>query len=223
MKAHIVGGGFGGLAAAALLIRNAEVPGADITIYEADEQLGGGFFLAGTAESGYQRAGLRLRQGIPLYVQNARVDSLRNTIPLFPSADEFFGISMRSEPYHDKAHVFDRDRPHRARPAFRPELGSTDSGSRAGCCSHPKRWMEGRRIDEYFPELFFLTEFWFLWASIMGTLPQAQRDRVSALHEPVLVLVRAPIGHERRVCVRRINQHQNFHRTAARVAAPDAA
>ena len=27
MKAHIVGGGFGGLAAAALLIRNADVPG----------------------------------------------------------------------------------------------------------------------------------------------------------------------------------------------------
>ena len=32
MKAHIVGGGFGGLAAAALLIRNADLPGADITI-----------------------------------------------------------------------------------------------------------------------------------------------------------------------------------------------
>ena len=44
MKAHIVGGGFGGLAAAALLIRNAGVPGQDITIYEADERLGGGFF-----------------------------------------------------------------------------------------------------------------------------------------------------------------------------------
>ena len=42
MKAHIVGSGFGGLAAAALLIRNADVPGADITIYEADDVLGGG-------------------------------------------------------------------------------------------------------------------------------------------------------------------------------------
>ena len=43
MRAHIIGGGFGGLAAAALLIRNAGVSGAD----EADEQLGGGFFLGG--------------------------------------------------------------------------------------------------------------------------------------------------------------------------------
>ncbi len=32
MKAHIVGGGFGGLAAAVLLIQNAKVPGTDITI-----------------------------------------------------------------------------------------------------------------------------------------------------------------------------------------------
>jgi oleate hydratase len=32
MKAHIVGGGFGGLAAAVLLVRNAGLSGADITI-----------------------------------------------------------------------------------------------------------------------------------------------------------------------------------------------
>jgi oleate hydratase len=47
MKAHIVGGGFGGLAAAAYLIRNAGVAGQDITVYEADEQMGGSFSLGG--------------------------------------------------------------------------------------------------------------------------------------------------------------------------------
>jgi len=57
MKAHIVGGGFGGLAAAALLIQNADMSGPDITIYEADEKLGGGFFLAGDAKSGYNLPG----------------------------------------------------------------------------------------------------------------------------------------------------------------------
>jgi len=49
MKAHIVGGGFGGLAAAALLIRNAGVSGEHITIYEADERMGAGSFLGGSA------------------------------------------------------------------------------------------------------------------------------------------------------------------------------
>ena len=53
MKAHIVGSGFGGLAAAALLIRNADVPGTDITIYEADDAIGGGFFLDGSAADGF--------------------------------------------------------------------------------------------------------------------------------------------------------------------------
>src|SRR5512137_1911218 len=57
MKAHIVGGGFGGLAAAALLIRNAGMSGPDITIYEAEDTLGGGFFLTGDAKSGYNLPG----------------------------------------------------------------------------------------------------------------------------------------------------------------------
>ena len=61
MKAHIVGGGFGRLAAAALLIRNADMSGPDITIYEADEKLGGGFFLAGDVKSGYNLPWLDLR------------------------------------------------------------------------------------------------------------------------------------------------------------------
>src|SRR5215472_18496138 len=57
MKAHIVGGGFGGLAAAAYLIRNAGVSGQDITIYDAGARMGGGLFLGGSAESGYNLPG----------------------------------------------------------------------------------------------------------------------------------------------------------------------
>ena len=57
MKAHIVGGGFGGLAAAAYLIRNTGFPGQDITIYEAEERMGGGLFLGGSAEAGYNVPG----------------------------------------------------------------------------------------------------------------------------------------------------------------------
>ena len=53
MKAHIVGGGFGGLAADVCLIRNAGVAGQDITIYEAGDRLGGAFSLAGSAATGY--------------------------------------------------------------------------------------------------------------------------------------------------------------------------
>ena len=51
------GGGFGGLAAAAYLIRNAGMSGQDSTIYEADERMGGGFSLGGSAASGYSLPG----------------------------------------------------------------------------------------------------------------------------------------------------------------------
>ena len=57
MKAHVVGGGFGGLAAAAFLIRNAGLSGRDITVYEADRELGGGLFLQGSPQSGYNLPG----------------------------------------------------------------------------------------------------------------------------------------------------------------------
>ena len=32
--------------------------------------------------------------------------------------------------------------------------------------------LEGRRIDEFFSEEFFSTEFWLLWSTIMGSLKQ---------------------------------------------------
>lgn len=57
MKAHIVGGGLGRLASAAYLIRHAGASDHDITIYEADDKLGGEFFLGGSAASGYNLPG----------------------------------------------------------------------------------------------------------------------------------------------------------------------
>ncbi|MGA8357868.1 MAG: oleate hydratase, partial [Xanthobacteraceae bacterium] len=107
MKAHIVGGGFGGLAAAALLIRNAGVSGADITIYEAGEVLGGGFFLGGDAESGYNLPG-------SVFDKEYRctfdlLDSVPSARDLSISVTKDFFAFNTSEPYQDKAHIFDRD------------------------------------------------------------------------------------------------------------------
>ena len=108
MKAHIVGGGFGGLAAAFYLIRNAGVSGQDITIYEADEQAGGSFSLGGTAESGYIlpcgavfdkefRCTFDLLAAIP-----------SATDPAISVKDEFFAFNARY-PFNDRAHIIDRN------------------------------------------------------------------------------------------------------------------
>src|SRR5258706_9068260 len=100
MKAHIVGGGFGGLAAAGYLIRNAGVSGSDITIYEADGRIGGGFFLGGSAAAGYN---------LPGSVFDSEFRCTFDLLGAIPSAsdpavsvkDEFIEFN-KSHPFHDR-------------------------------------------------------------------------------------------------------------------------
>ena len=169
MKAHIVGGGFGGLAAAALLIRNAQVSGQDITIYEADKELGGGLFLDGSPQSGYN---------LPGSVFDKEFRCTFDLLATIPSAsdpavsvkDEFFAFNER-DPFDDRAHIIDRNGqvvPHG------PRFGLTfrDFFDLAHIGLTPEALLEGRRIDEFFSQEFFSTEFWLLWSTIMGSLKQ---------------------------------------------------
>src|SRR5437016_12687124 len=168
MKAHIVGGGFGGLAAAALLIRNAEVSGADITIYEADERMGGGYFLGGSAESGYNLPGSVFDKEFRCTFDLLKsIPSARN--PSISVTEDFFAVNT-VEPYHDRAHIFDRDGRIVHGPRFGLSLG--DGLSLARVLLMPEPMLDGRRIDEFFSKRFFSTEFWLLWSTIMGSLPQ---------------------------------------------------
>ena len=59
-KAYLVGGGIGSLAAAAFLIRDGGMPGANITILESGPLMGGSLDGAGTAEAGYVLRGGRM-------------------------------------------------------------------------------------------------------------------------------------------------------------------
>jgi oleate hydratase len=168
MRAHIVGGGFGGLAAAALLIRNAGMSGQDITIYEADDLLGGGFFLGGNAKSGYNLPGSVFDKEF-----RCTFDLLKSipsaTNPSISVTDEFFAFNT-GEPYQDKAHIFDRDGRIVHGPRFGLSLG--DGACLARVLLTPEAMLDGRRIDEFFSRRFFSTEFWFLWSTIMGSLPE---------------------------------------------------
>jgi oleate hydratase len=168
MKAHIVGGGFGGLAAAALLIRNAGMAGSDITIYEVDTLLGGGFFLGGGAQSGYNLPGSVFDKEFRCTFD--LLDSIPSkTNPAISVTQDFFDFN-NSEPYDDKAHIFDRNLNIVRGPRF--GLSLLDGLCLARVVLTPECLLNGRRIDEYFSKRFFSTEFWFLWSTIMGSLPQ---------------------------------------------------
>src|SRR6476469_1912664 len=168
MRAHIVGGGFGGLAAAALHSRDAGVSGADITIYEADERLGGGFFLGGSAAVGYNLPGSVFDKEFRCTFDLLKsIPSARN--PSISVTEDFFAFNT-GEPYQDKAHILDRDGRIVHGPRFGLSLG--DGLSLARVVLTPEAMLDGRRIEEFFSQQFFSTEFWLLWSTIMGSLPQ---------------------------------------------------
>jgi oleate hydratase len=168
MKAHIVGGGFGGLAAAAYLIRNAQISGPDITIYDAGERPGGAFSLAGSAASGYI-----LPTGSVFDARFRCTFELLATIPSMRDQatsvkDDFFAFNARY-PFNDRAHIIDRD----GRIVHGPHFGLSlrDRLDLVRLALTPEVMLDGRRIDEYFHPDFFTTEFWLLWTTIMGPLP----------------------------------------------------
>jgi oleate hydratase len=205
MKAHIVGGGFGGLAAAALLIRNAEVSGADITIYDADEVLGGGFFLGGSAKSGYNLPGSVFDKEFRCTFDLLKsIPSARN--PSISVTDDFFDFNT-SEPYEDKAHILDRSGNIVHGPRFGLSLG--DGLCLARVVLTPEAMLDGRRIEEFFSKEFFSTEFWLLWSTIMGSLPQHSAIEFRRYMTRFLYLF-GHLSDMTGVMRTPLNQHQNF-------------
>ena len=205
MKAHIVGGGFGGLAAAAYLIRNAGLAGQDITIYEADERLGGGCFLGGSAESGYHLPGSvfdsEFRCAFELL---AAIPSASN--PAISVKDEFFAFNAR-HPFRDRAHIIDRNR----RIVHGPHFGLSlrDGLDLVRLALTPEAMLDGRRIEEFFSPRFFSTEFWLLWSTIMGSLPQHSAMEFRRYMKRALHLF-PYLSNMSRVLRTPINQYQAF-------------
>jgi oleate hydratase len=169
MKAHIVGGGFGGLAAAGYLIKNAGVSGPDITIYEADAEMGGSFSLGGNAQSGYIlpsgsvfdpefRCTFELLKDIPSKDE-----------PALSVTDHFFKFN-REHPFNNQGRLLDRNGNKKHGPRF--GLGLRDAFDLARLALKSEEKLEGRRIEEFFSPSFFETEFWLIYSTIMGSLPQ---------------------------------------------------
>jgi oleate hydratase len=165
MKAHIVGGGFGGLAAAAYLILHAKVSGEDITIYEANEWMGGGFMLDGNAVSGYiLPTGALFDEKYPCAW--GLLDKI-NSPKSF--RDELFDFNKHDN--DDWKHlIIDRDgHPVDCSPPFGLSL-------RDGLCLvrlllTPECMLDNQPINKFFSEKFFSTEFWLLWSTIMWSFP----------------------------------------------------
>ena len=165
MRAHIVGGGFGGLAAAAY---SSGTRGCPARTSRSTRRTSG--WAVGSFSAAAPRVAITYLA--PCSTRNFAAPSSCLSRSLYPSisvTDEFFAFNT-GEPYHDRAHIFDRDGRIVHGPRFGLSLG--DGLSIARVLLMPEAMLDGRRIEEFFSRRFFSTEFWFLWSTIMGSLPE---------------------------------------------------
>ena len=169
MKAHIVGGGFAGLSAAALLIEHADMAGPDITIYEADDKLGGGFFLDGDPKRGYN---------LPGSIFDKHFHCALDLLAKIPTQDypninvaEQFLTFNHEHPFDDQTHIVDRGL-QRVHNPLRYGLTLGDGLTLAKLSLTSEASLDGQLIKDWFSPRFFQTEFWLLWSTEMGSLPQ---------------------------------------------------
>lgn len=160
-RAHLAGGGIASLAAAVFLIRDAHLDGANIRILEELPVAGGALDGSGDLESGFVARGGRMLE------EEAYVClwDLLETIPTLTDPettvkDEIWEFS-REWPSHSRARLIDRD--HKILDAADLGLSVRDRADLVRLLALPERVIGARRIDEFFSEHFFATNFWAMW------------------------------------------------------------
>ncbi len=165
-KVHLVGGGLAGLAAAAFLIRDAGVPGDAITVYEE-------LNLPGGSADGLldEHKGFIIRGGREMEAHFETLWDLFRSIPSLDTPD----ASVLDEMYWL----------HKADPSTNPTRAIQNRGERSADMADltltPKAIQEilnlalareedldDKRIDEFFGDEFFASNFWLYWATMFA-------------------------------------------------------
>jgi len=168
-KVFAIGGGIGSLAAAAFMIRDGGVPGANITVYEALPVLGGSLDAAGNPETGYSLRGGRM----------FTTDNYECTWDLFKSIpslshpgqsvfDETIAFNERIKS-HSQARLVDRNR-------TRVDVTSMgfsmkDRVELVRIAEASEETLGASRITDWLSPEFFTTNFWFMWATTFAFQP----------------------------------------------------
>lgn len=169
MRAYLVGSGIASLAAAAYLIRDGGLLPGNITVFEAEDSLGGAMRMSGDAGAGYVLPTGRI-------FEEAGFRCTREFFSLVPSAsdpeisiwDEIVLFNRRYG-YYDKLHLLGRDGAVPLAPPF--GLGLGDRLTLVRLALAPEGTLEGDRISDWFGPGFFESDFWYLWSPLMGHAP----------------------------------------------------
>ena len=184
---YMIGSGIGSLAAAVYLIRDANVPGKNIRIFETLDTDGGSLDGAGDAKRGYMIRGGRMLN-IPTY------ECLQDIMTAIPS-DEFDDMSLEQEflNFNEEFKTYSRAR-------LVDKNGRRVDVTKMGFSPNDRMDMEklilmetekslgAKRIDEVFGAHFFKTNFWLMWQTTFAFQPwssaaELRRYMIRFMHE----------------------------------------
>lgn len=165
-KVYLVGGGLAALAAAFVAIRDAKMPGDNITILEMNQVAGGGIDGAGNAETGYV-----LRGGREMETDYNCFWDLFQDVPAFEMGE---GYSVLDE-FH---HIDDVD-PNYSNCRLIHHQGEPKDNSSFGLDRRQQleliklfiadeNDLQGVAIDEYFSPEFLQSNFWMFWRTMFA-------------------------------------------------------
>lgn len=167
-EAHFIGGGIAGLAGASVLVRETDVPGERLHIYDQREALGGVMGTVGTPEDGYVIRGWRM---FDPETYECTWDLL-DTVPSFENPD--ISVKTEIERFHDThelqtiGRLLDNGN---SIDGSHFELDDQLRQSLIGLLVTPETQLRGKRIHDWFEEPFFETNFWIHWSTTFGFSP----------------------------------------------------
>jgi len=168
-QAYLIGSGIGSLSAAAFMIRDAGIPGENISIFESLPLLGGSLDAAGTPADGYSMRGGRM----------LTTDNYECTWDLFksiPSLDHP-GLSVYDETIafnelhksNSMARLVDR---RRAKvPVKSMGFSMQDRMELLKLTEVSEESLGASCITDWLSRSFFETEFWYMWATTFAFQP----------------------------------------------------
>jgi oleate hydratase len=164
-KHYFVGSGIASLAGAAYLIRDGNISGADIVIFEESNEFGGSLDAHGSPKTGYFMSGSRMFE----HKYNATFD----LFSFIPSASDP-NLSVKEETdraekdaeWHNKARLVNGQ----GKIINFHELGFSEKDriDLVALMATPEKALDSKRISDCFAADFFNTNFWFEWCSLFA-------------------------------------------------------
>ena len=165
-KAYIVGGGLAGLSAAAFLIRDGQMPGKNITIFEELSLAGGGCDGIKDKKLGYViRGGREMEDHFEcLWDLYRSIPSLKN--PGQTVLDEFNYLNM-DDPSSSPVRVTEKQGQD-AHTLHKFGLSDKSALELAQLFMTPEKELDNKKITDVFSKEFFESNFWLFWRTMFA-------------------------------------------------------